>query len=99
MRARLAAPVEQVVQEINVFLRGWAGYFRYGNSAHAFDKIRSYALMRVALFIAKRHQRGRAWGYARGLPVRNTLGLISLNGIIIAPRPNRPWRAPVEHRR
>ena len=39
MRARLAAPVEQVVQEINLFLRGWAGYFRYGNSAHAFDQI------------------------------------------------------------
>ena len=65
MRSRLAAPVEQVVREINTFLRGWAGYFRYGNSAHAFDKIRSYALMRVALFIAKRHQRRRAWGYAQ----------------------------------
>jgi RNA-directed DNA polymerase len=26
MRARLAAPVEQVVQEINLFLRGWTGY-------------------------------------------------------------------------
>ena len=62
MRARLAAPVEQVVQEINLFLRGWADYFRYGNSAHAFDKIRSYALMRLALFIAKRHHRGRASG-------------------------------------
>jgi hypothetical protein len=36
MRARLAAPVEQVVQEMNPFLRGWAGYFRYGNSAHTF---------------------------------------------------------------
>jgi hypothetical protein len=59
MRARLAAPVEQVVGEINLFLRGWAAYFRYGNSAHAFDQIRRYALMRLALFIAKRHQRGR----------------------------------------
>ena len=28
MRARLAAPVEQVVAEVNMFLRGWAGYFR-----------------------------------------------------------------------
>ena len=65
MRARLAAPVEQVVREINLFLRGWAGYFRYGNSAHAFDQIRRYALMRLALFIAKRHQRGRAWGFAQ----------------------------------
>jgi RNA-directed DNA polymerase len=99
MRARLAAPVEQVVQEINVFLRGWAGYFRYGNSAHEFDKIRRYALMRVALFTAKRHQRGRAWGYAQVYRSRNELRLISLNGIVIAPRPNRPWRAPVEHRR
>jgi RNA-directed DNA polymerase len=99
MRARLAAPVEQVVQEINTFLRGWAGYFRYGNSAREFDKIRSYAVMRVALFIAKRHQRGRAWGFARVYRSGNELGLISLNGIVIAPRPNRPWRAPVEHRR
>ena len=99
MRARLAAPVEQVVQEVNIFLRGWAGYFRYGNSAHEFDKIRRYALMRIALFIAKRHQRDRAWGFARVYRSRNELGLISLNGIIVAPRPNRPWRAPVEHRR
>ena len=67
MRARLAAPVEQVVQEINLFLRGWAGYFRYGNSAHAFDQIRRYAVMRLALFIAKRHQRGRAWGSPRSI--------------------------------
>jgi RNA-directed DNA polymerase len=55
MRARLAAPVEQVVQEMNLFLRGWAGYFRYGNSAQAFDKTRNYAVMRLALFLAKRH--------------------------------------------
>ena len=35
MRARLAASVEQVVHELNIFLRGWAGHFRYGNSAPA----------------------------------------------------------------
>jgi RNA-directed DNA polymerase len=99
MRARLAAPVEQVVQEINLFLRGWAGYFRYGNSAHAFDKISKYALMRLALFVGKRHQRGRAWGFARAYRSGNQLGLISLNGIVVAPRPNRAWRAPTEHRR
>jgi RNA-directed DNA polymerase len=99
MRARMAAPVEQVAQEINLFLRGWAGYFRYGNSASAFDKISKYALMRLALFIAKRHQRGRAWGFARAYRSGNQLGLISLNGIVVAPRPNRAWRAPTEHRR
>ncbi len=92
MRARLAAPVEQVVQEINLFLRGWAGYFRYGNAAHAFDQIRRYALMRLALFLAKRHQRGRAWGFARLYCSGDDLGLISLNGIVVAPRPHRAWR-------
>jgi RNA-directed DNA polymerase len=92
MRARLAAPVEQVVQEINLFLRGWAGYFRYGNSTHAFDQIRRYALMRLALFIAKRHQRGRAWGFAQIYCSGDDLGLISLNGIVVAPRPHRAWR-------
>ena len=65
MRARLVAPVEQVVAEVNLFLRGWAGFFRFGNSAWVFDKIRDYALMRIALFIAKQHQRGRSWGFAQ----------------------------------
>jgi RNA-directed DNA polymerase len=99
MRARLAAPVEQVVQEVNAFLRGWVGFFRYGNSAREFDKIRTYAVLRVALFVAKRHQPGRAWGFAQVYRSPDSLGLISLNGTVIAPRPNRPWRAPVEHRR
>ncbi|HSJ60783.1 MAG TPA: group II intron maturase-specific domain-containing protein [Jiangellaceae bacterium] len=99
MRARLAAPVEHVVPDMNLFLRGWAGYFRYGNSARSFDKIRRYALMRLARFIAKRHQRGRAWGFAQIYRSGNELGLISLNGIVVAPRPNRAWRAPAEHRR
>ena len=98
MRARLAAPVEQVVAEVNLFLRGWAGYFRFGNSAKVFDKIRSYAVMRIALFVAKRHQRGRAWGFAQVYRSPVQLGLISLNGTVVAPRPNRSWRAPAEHR-
>ena len=44
MRARLAAPVEQVVQEINLFLRGWAGYFRYGKLR---PRLRSDQTLRV----------------------------------------------------
>jgi RNA-directed DNA polymerase len=98
MRALLVVPVEQVVAEVNLFLRGWAGYFRFGNSAWVFDKIRSYALMRLALFVAKRHQRGRSWGFAQLYRSPVQLGLISLNGIVVAPRPHRPWRAPAEHR-
>jgi Group II intron, maturase-specific domain len=45
-RSRLLVPVDQVVREVNSFLRGWAGYFRYGNSAREFDKISTFALAR-----------------------------------------------------
>jgi RNA-directed DNA polymerase len=99
MRARLVAPVEQAVGELNLFLRGWAGFFRFGNSAWVFDEIRSYAVMRVALFTAKQHKDGRSWGFAQVYRSSDSLGLVSLNGIVVAPRPNRPWRAPAEHRR
>jgi hypothetical protein len=38
-RERLLLPVEDVVQDVNRFLRVWSGYFRHGNSARPFDKI------------------------------------------------------------
>src|SRR3954452_1292414 len=45
-RERLLLPVEQITQETNGFLRGWAGYFRYGNSARPFDPITRHAFER-----------------------------------------------------
>lgn len=36
-RERLLLPVEVVTGDVNRFLRGWAGYFRYGTSARRFD--------------------------------------------------------------
>jgi transposase len=44
VRSRLRLSVETVVGDINVFLRGWAQYFRYGHSTIRFGKIRNYAL-------------------------------------------------------
>ncbi|MEW1842922.1 group II intron maturase-specific domain-containing protein [Nonomuraea angiospora] len=95
-RSRLLVPVETIVQQVNAFLRGWIGYFRYGNSGRVFDKIRTFALARLALFLGKKHKRG-------GLQVVYTdptqFGLINLKGAVVAPRPFRSWRATAEHRR
>jgi RNA-directed DNA polymerase len=99
-RSRLLVPVEEVVGSFNRFLRGWAGFFRIGNSARAFDKIRHYAFERLAIFVANLHRRSRRWGlrYLRLSP--NHFGLVNLNGLVVAPRPNHAWRALVaEHRR
>jgi RNA-directed DNA polymerase len=93
MRSRLLLPVEAVVQELNMFLRGWAGFYRYGHSAIRFNKIRQYAVQRLAIFIGKRHKRGRRFGLrVVGYLLPNQCGLISLNGIVVAPRAFKPWR-------
>jgi len=92
-RERLRWPVEQVVQDLNRFLRGWAGYFRYGNSAAHFDQINHHAVWRLSLFVAKRQQRPWSHGWrAVAYQSPDHYGLISLNGRVVAPRPNRPWR-------
>ena len=92
-RKRLRQPVEEVVQELNRFLRGWGGYFRYGHSAHHFDQISAHALKRLALLVAKRH--GRAPGYGMSVVAyrsANRLGLINLNGTVVSPRAFKPWQ-------
>ncbi len=92
-RRRLLLSVEWVVDDVNRFLRGWAAYFRYGNSADQFDKISRYARMRLALFVAKRHRRSREFGwYVVAFASPNQLGLIDLTGTVAAPRPFRAWR-------
>ena len=93
-RSRLLRPVKWIVEDVNRFLRGWAAYFRFGNSAARFEKIRSYARMRLALFISKRHRRSRAFGWSVvTYQSPNQLGLITLSGIVVDPRPFRDWRA------
>jgi len=93
VRSRLLLPVEVIVVDVNLFLRGWSAYFRYGNSARQFDAIRDYAVMRLAGIIAKRHHRTRAFGrYVIAYASPNQLGLITLHGIVAATRPFRAWR-------
>jgi len=92
-RRRLWLSDEVIVGEMNAFLRGWAGYFRYGNSAHHFEKLQSHAMERLALVVAKRHHRSRGYGWSVvAFQSPNHLGLISLDGIVVAPRPFRAWR-------
>ena len=89
-RKRLLLPVEQVVGELNMFLRGWAGYFRYGNSAAKLDWISRYAAERLVRFIAARHDRSLGYGWSVfHHQSADRMGLIPLHGIVIAPRPTR----------
>ena len=92
-RRWLPLPPGAIAQDVNAFLRGWVAYFRYGHSAQRLSKIRHYARMRLALFISKKHRRSRAFGWRVMLTSAPAdLGLISLYGIVVAPRAGKPWR-------
>ena len=100
-RDRLRWPIEQVVRDLNRFLRGWAGYFRYGNSARVLGQVGNYALWRLGLWLSKRGNRRRAWrwGVTQVLLSPDHLGLTSLHRTVIPPRPFRDWRGQAERRR
>jgi RNA-directed DNA polymerase len=66
-RRLLKVPPEDVVANLNRFLIGWGGYFRYGNSTRQFAKIDRYALDRVARFLGARHQKRQTLAHGRGL--------------------------------
>jgi RNA-directed DNA polymerase len=99
-RRRLLLSVKWIVEDINRFLRGWAAYFRYGNSARHFDEIMGYARMRLAIVISRRHRRSRAFGWSViAFQSPDYLGLINLDGTVSAPRPFRAWRVAPNARR
>ena len=89
LRKRLLLSVDEVVADLNRYLRGFGGYFRYGNSALDFGRLDAYAIERLALFVAKRHKRQRRYGYWRISQSPDRMGLIRLSGTVVAPRPNR----------
>jgi group II intron reverse transcriptase/maturase len=91
---RLRDPVEVIVQDLNRFLRGWANYFRYGNSRLRFTRITTDALRRLALFVAKRHKRASGYGMTVVAYVSpNRMGLVNLDRLVVTPSPFRDWRA------
>ncbi len=80
-RNRCHVPTHLLVEDLNRFLRGWRGYFRYGNSARRFAKLDHYVTERMALLISKRHGRhGRGNGMKHIIMSGNRLGLVSLSG-------------------
>jgi RNA-directed DNA polymerase len=92
-RRRLGLWPELIAEDVNMFLRGWAAYFRYGHSARRLSKIRQYAWMRLALFVSMKHRRSRHFG--RQVMLRASprdRGLVSLYGTTVAPRAGKPWR-------
>ena len=61
-RSRTELPVASIVADLNPVLRGWAGYFRNGNSGRKFNAVDAYVHERLAIFASRKHGlAGRNW--------------------------------------
>lgn len=61
-RSKTERPVSAVVADLNPVLRGWAAYFRNGNSGRKFNAVDGYVHERLAIFASRKHRlRGRNW--------------------------------------
>ena len=93
-RSRLLLPVETVVAELNVFLTGWAGYFRFGNSTRPVRGDQGIHADADGA-VCRQETQTLAWVRTMGGVVAsspNHLGLNGLVGNVVAPRPFRDWR-------
>jgi RNA-directed DNA polymerase len=80
-RRQVGRPVSAVVADLNPVLRGWAAYFRNGNSAGKFSTIDSYVHERLAIFDnRKRGIPGRRWGKRHDGAWFTRLGVFRLSG-------------------
>jgi hypothetical protein len=74
--SRTERPVAAVVAELNPVLRGWAAYFRNGNSGRKFNAVDGYVHERLAIFASRKHGlAGRNW------TTRYTYGWITRLGV------------------
>lgn len=84
-RRQVGRPVSAVVADLNPVLRGWAAYFRNGNSARKFSTIDSYVHERLAIFDnRKRGIPGRRWGKRHNGAWFARLGVVRLSGNVRA---------------
>ena len=75
-------PVEEVIATLNLKLRGWANYFRYGSVQHVRNNLDKFVYQRVRGFLRRRHQvQTRANRRFSRRYVFEELGVVSLPGL------------------
>ena len=81
-RHTLPEPVGPIVAEVNQMVRGWAAYFRVGNSWRKFQQVDDYVRERLALFLSKktgragRHRQRYTREYFKRLGVYQLAGTV-----------------------
>jgi RNA-directed DNA polymerase len=53
-------PIKAVVRDVNQVLRGWAGYFHFGNSVSVMNRMNHYSQNRLRRWLWRKHDRRRS---------------------------------------
>jgi RNA-directed DNA polymerase len=78
-RTTLWRTEEEVIPEINRQLKGWSGYFHYGNSTRVFGQVQQYVEQRVSRWLWRKHGCTRGlWTYTTPQNLYGTLRLYRL---------------------
>jgi len=65
-RQRTPVPLDDIMRHVNTTLRGWVGYFHYGNCCKSLFHVRGHVAQRLRTHLRKRHKiRDRFEGYKR----------------------------------
>jgi len=82
-RRYVGLSLETVVARLNPVLRGWAGYFRHGNSSKKFQAINSYIHQRMATLASNKYGlHGRNWATRFNYGWFISLGIYRLSGFV-----------------
>ena len=72
-------PVKEVMEEVNRVLRGWAGYFHYGNSTSVMGRMGQHSRNRLRRWLWRKHACRRAlWSHYTDTRLQQHYGLYEL---------------------
>jgi group II intron reverse transcriptase/maturase len=78
-RSTLWRPVDEVVPELNRRLKGWAGYFHYGNSSAVMDQVGNYVQNTLRRWLWRKHGcRQALWSTYTPEDLHERLGLFRM---------------------
>jgi group II intron reverse transcriptase/maturase len=80
-RRRTPVPMPRPIAEVNEVLRGWSGYFHYGNCTKVFGRVRWFTEERVRGQLRERHKvrtRWQGWQRFTHAYIHDRLGLFKL---------------------
>jgi group II intron reverse transcriptase/maturase len=82
-RRYVGLSLNTVVERLNPALRGWAGYFRHGNSSRKFTTVNSYVHERMAILASNKYGlHGRHWASRFNYRWFISLGIYRLTGTV-----------------